>query len=100
LGAWLKGELEKLAGEFPKVIRRAKGLGFMLGIELAEKESIRGFARQEPTAAVQMVQRLHGAGLLTVPAGPQVIRMLPPLNLGREEAAEAVAIIRKVLERL
>src|ERR1035438_9792640 len=40
LGGWLKRELERLATTYPQVVRRARGLGFMLGLELAEKETI------------------------------------------------------------
>jgi len=36
LGAWLKSEIERLARTYPTVVKSARGLGFMLGIELAE----------------------------------------------------------------
>ena len=37
------------------------------------------------------------AGLLTVPAGPRVIRWLPPLYTTEAEAREGLAIMREVL---
>jgi acetylornithine/succinyldiaminopimelate/putrescine aminotransferase len=43
---------------------------------------------------------LHQAGLLAVPAGSRVIRLLPPLNLSRLEAAEAVGLIASVAAEL
>jgi acetylornithine/succinyldiaminopimelate/putrescine aminotransferase len=42
-------------------------MGFMLGIELAEK--IPAFAASDKSPALQFVNRLHAAGVLTVPAG-------------------------------
>ena len=37
LGEWLKRELERLVTNYPQVVKRARGLGFMLGLELAGK---------------------------------------------------------------
>ena len=39
-------------------------------------------------------------GLLTVPAGPAVLRWLPPLNVSRGEIDEAVSILVKTLEEI
>src|SRR5271163_3145623 len=36
LGGWMKAELERLAITYPSVVKNARGLGFMLGMELAE----------------------------------------------------------------
>ena len=65
LGGWLKAELERLAGAYPHVVRNVRGLGFMLGFELMEK--IPAFANSDKSAAMQLVNRLHDAGLLTIP---------------------------------
>jgi acetylornithine/succinyldiaminopimelate/putrescine aminotransferase len=43
---------------------------------------------------------LQEAGILTVPAGTQVIRLLPPLNLLQEQAVEAMQTIETVFERI
>ena len=40
------------------------------------------------------VTALDEAGLLTVAAGPKVIRLLPPLTVSNEEIDEAVAILK------
>ncbi len=47
-----------------------------------------------------MVDRLHDAGLLTVPSGTHAIRWLPPLNVSRAEIDEAAALLRGVLGKL
>jgi acetylornithine aminotransferase/acetylornithine/N-succinyldiaminopimelate aminotransferase len=98
LGARMKTEFERLAREYPAVVKNARGLGFMLGFELADK--IPAFAASEQSAAWQFCGRLHRAGLLTVPAGTAVIRLLPPLNLKPAEAAEGLAKIEEVVKSL
>ncbi|MFA6545832.1 MAG: acetylornithine transaminase [Limisphaerales bacterium] len=97
-GAWMKAELEKLAAQFPQVIKSVRGLGFMLGIELAE--NIPAFANTGKVASLNFVNRMHDAGVLTVPSGTQVVRFLPALNLRREDAAEGVALIAGVVKAI
>jgi acetylornithine aminotransferase/acetylornithine/N-succinyldiaminopimelate aminotransferase len=99
-GEFLKSGLQRLADDYPKVIRRARGLGFMLGLELAEKEKIPAFATSEMTASVQFVQRLHETGVLTVPSGGQIVRLLPALNLPRSQAEEGLSLIEAVVRQL
>ena len=98
LGAWLKAEIERLAKTYPTVVKSARGLGFILGIELAE--NIPAFAGSDQTPALQFVNRLHAAGVLTVPAGTRITRLLPPLNLTAYDAGEGIAIIEAVVKQL
>jgi acetylornithine aminotransferase/acetylornithine/N-succinyldiaminopimelate aminotransferase len=98
LGAWLKSEIERLAKTYPTVVKSARGMGFILGIELAEK--IHAFATSDKSAALQFVNRLHTAGVLTVPAGTQIVRLLPPLNLKPQEAGEGISKIEEVVKSL
>ena len=100
LGEWFTREIEKLAATYPQVVRRARGLGFMLGLELVEKEKIPALAGSDKTAAVQLVNRLHQAGVLTIPAGTQIVRLLPPLNLKPQEAGEGISKIEEVIKTL
>ena len=98
LGDWLKKELERLVKNYPGVVKNARGLGFMLGLELAEK--IPAFAASDKSAAIQMTNRLQHAGVLVIPAGTQVIRLLPSLNLKPQEAGEGIAQIEEVIKSL
>lgn len=97
-GAWLKVELEKLAAKNPQIIKSVRGLGFMLGIELAE--NIPAFENTGKVASLNFVNRLHEAGVLTVPSGTHVVRFLPALNLRREDAAEGLALIAGVVKAI
>ena len=97
-GEFLKSEINRLAKTYPTVVKGARGMGLILGIELAE--NIPAFAGNEKTPALQFVNRLHDAGVLTIPSGNQIARLLPALNLTRGEATEGVAIIESVVKKL
>ncbi len=98
LGAWMQSELDRLANDYPTVVKRSRGIGFMLGLELAEK--IPAFAASEKTPAIQFVNRLHAAGVLTIPAGNQIVRLLPSLNLKPQEAGEGISKIEEVVKSI
>jgi len=98
LGAWLQAELDRLARVYPGVVKGSRGLGFMLGLELAEK--ITAFAASDKPAAIQFVNRLQAAGVLAIPAGAQIVRLLPSLNLKPQEAGEGIAKIEEVVKGL
>jgi acetylornithine aminotransferase/acetylornithine/N-succinyldiaminopimelate aminotransferase len=98
LGAWIQAQLDDLAQKYPGVVKGSRGLGLMLGLELAEK--IPAFAAGDKSAAVQFVNRLHTAGVLTIPAGTQIVRLLPPLNLKPQEAREGMERIEEVVRSL
>lgn len=100
LGEFLKTGLSRLAEQYPSVIKGVRGLGFMIGFELADKDAIPAFAAQDKPASAQFVNRLHDAGVLTVPSGTQVIRLLPPLNLTRPQAEEGLGLIEQVVRGL
>jgi 4-aminobutyrate aminotransferase-like enzyme len=82
------------------VLRSVRGLGFMIGLELVDKGQIPAFSGNDKTASIQFVNRLHEAGVLTIPSGAQVIRLLPALNLTRGQAGEGLKIIETVTARL
>ena len=98
LGDWMKNELERLVQMYPTVVKNARGLGFMLGLELADK--IPAFAVSDKPASIQFVNRMHEAGVMTIPAGTHVIRLLPALNLEPQEAAEGIAKIEELVKSL
>ena len=100
LGEFFRNGITALAQKYPSVIKGPRGLGMMIGIELAEKEGIKAFAGSDKPAATQFVNKLHEAGLLTIPAGTEIVRLLPALNLTQAEAAEGLKIIEAVTAKL
>jgi len=97
-GEFLKSGLLRLADKYPELITMVRGLGLMLGFELSSQ--IPAFAGIEKPVSLQFMHRLHAAGMLCVPAGQQVIRFLPPLNLRQSEAEEALQILETILSSL
>jgi acetylornithine/N-succinyldiaminopimelate aminotransferase len=98
VGEFLKGELLRLSRQHPEIIKSVRGLGLMIGLELSPTIAV--FARENKPPALQLVNRLHEAGLLTIPSGNQVVRLLPPLNLRQSEAEEGIQIIASVTRQL
>jgi len=100
VGQWLRSALDGLVQRYPGVLRSARGLGLMLGLELVEKEKIRALSASDKNVSTLFVNRLHEAGLLTIPSGPQIVRLLPALNLTQVEAEEGVGVIEKTVRAL
>jgi acetylornithine/succinyldiaminopimelate/putrescine aminotransferase len=99
MGEELKSGLTGVAKKYPEVIQNVRGLGLMLGIELAPNiPNLPGDTNK--TAAARFAQLLHTEGLLVVPAGAQILRFLPPLNLRSDEAEEGISIVEAVAARL
>jgi acetylornithine aminotransferase/acetylornithine/N-succinyldiaminopimelate aminotransferase len=98
IGRFLMDGLIRLAGKYPGVIKIVRGMGLMIGFEL--QESIPSLAGSDKAPSAQMVAKLHEAGLLTIPAGSYVIRLLPPLNLSQADAAEGLQIIENITAQL
>jgi len=65
-------------------IREVRGLGLMIGIELKEK-------------AGPYVQALMEKGIIVLLAGANVIRLLPPLVITKEEIDQALKALQEVL---
>lgn len=81
LGAWLLGELRGLrSGQ----IREVRGLGLMIGLELRGK-------------VTPVLQQLMERGVWALPAGLNVLRLLPPLVIEQADLAQVVQVINEVL---
>lgn len=76
-----KQGLAAIADEFPGVIEGIRGTGLMLGLKCV-------------LPAAEVNAALRGEKLLAVPAGDNVIRLLPPLTLTDEEIQQGLARIR------
>ncbi len=76
-------ELDKLKKEYPKIIKEVRGVGLLIGLQLFEDQT-------------KFVQKLMDNKLLTIRAAENVIRILPPLNVKKNEIDLAIKIIKKV----
>ena len=83
MGRLLRARLEALVKRHPAILVDVRGMGLMLGIKCAVPNT-------------DMVNRLREAGLLTVGAGDNAVRVLPPLIVEKSHVEEAVAILDKV----
>jgi len=80
---YFHSELNKLKKEFPKIIKEVRGVGLLIGLQLQNDQT-------------KFIQRLMDNKLLTIKAAENVIRILPPLNVKKQEIDIAIKIIRKV----
>ena len=81
-GAWLVEALREL--NHPNV-REVRGLGLMVGVEL----------RGRVTPVLKAMQE---RGVLALPAGINVLRLLPPLIINRDELSQVVDAVRRSLD--
>jgi acetylornithine/LysW-gamma-L-lysine aminotransferase len=81
LGGWM---LERLADLPADKVREVRGLGLMIGIELRHK-------------VTPVLRALQEQGVLALPAGATVLRLLPPLVVSQEQLEIAAQAIETVL---
>ena len=88
-----------MARTYPGIVQNVRGLGLMIGIEFAPGiPNLPGDPSK--TQAIRLTSQLQAAGLLVIPAGASILRLLPALNLTRGEAAEGLRIVESVIARL
>lgn len=92
--------LEALRALHSPLIKEVRGIGLLLGIELASDFAERCGLTSGQAPAGYLVEQLHTAGLLSIPSGAHTVRWLPPLNVSRSEIDEAVTILSTVLAGL
>lgn len=83
VGTALKTGIENIQSDKIKGVR---GIGLMLGIVV------------DPEKRAEYVQAMMDKGLLTLTAGKDTIRLLPPLTLRLKEVNEALSIMKEVFE--
>lgn len=88
--ALLAEALTDLAIRHPQLVESARGWGLLQGLVLREKA---------PTAA-EVVKAAMAEGLLLVPAGPKVVRLVPPLVIRPRHIRKAVKRLEKALMAL
>ena len=76
-------KLNKIKDTHPNIIKSIRGKGFLIGIQLYEDQT-------------HFIKKLLENRLLTIRASENVIRILPPLNVKKNELDQALKIINKV----
>ena len=84
LGGWMQ---DRLASIESPLVRQVRGRGLMIGIEL----------KARVTPCLRMLQE---RGVLALPAGSNVLRLLPPLVIEQEQLENAARAIEAVLQEL
>jgi acetylornithine/N-succinyldiaminopimelate aminotransferase len=97
-GEHIKNSLLKIKSAYPQIIKDVRGLGFMIGVEF--HSNIPALGGSDKSTSLQMVNRFHEAGLLVIPSGTNIVRILPALNLKRNEADEGLGIFQTVVSAL
>lgn len=88
-------QFKKLANElllkYPNIIQEVRGWGLINGIEINVDTGI---------TAAMITKELMDEGLLVVPAGPQVVRFVPPLIVSESDIIQAMNKLENALIKL
>ncbi|MBC7908072.1 MAG: aspartate aminotransferase family protein [Rhodospirillaceae bacterium] len=87
MAAKLRQGVEAVCGQFPKVIEQVRGVGMLIGLKCLIPNT-------------ELQAKLMANGLLTVGAGDNVVRLLPPLIIRDAEIEEALDILTRTLSEV
>ena len=80
-------KLNQIKDIYPEVIKEIRGKGLLIGIQLYSDQA-------------KFIKKLMENKLLTIRAAENVIRILPPLNVKKNEIDQALKIIQKVCSEI
>jgi acetylornithine/N-succinyldiaminopimelate aminotransferase len=80
IAAILRRRLTALVAEYPAVFAEVRGAGLLLGL--------RGVVTN-----TEIIDRARAKGLLTVAAGDNVVRLMPPLIIDETHVDEAIGVL-------
>ncbi|WP_440934678.1 aspartate aminotransferase family protein [Candidatus Pelagibacter sp.] len=80
-------KLNKIQKKYPNLIKQIRGKGFLIGIQLYKDQT-------------EFIKKLMNNQLLTIRAAENVVRILPPLNVKKNEIDLAIRIIEKVCSQI
>ena len=87
MGLLFKQRLAEIKDRHSAVVAEVRGEGLLIGLRMVPPSS-------------EMVDELRNEKMITVAAGDNVVRLLPPLIIGEAEVAEAIARIDRACARL
>ena len=79
--------LNNLKEKYPSIIKEVRGVGLLIGLQLFNDQT-------------DFIKKLMNNGLLTIRAAENVIRILPPLNVKKNEIDLALKVINKVCDEI
>ena len=80
-------KLNLIRDKYPNIIKEIRGKGLLIGIQLY-------------TDQTKFIKKLMENKLLTIRAAENVVRVLPPLNVKKNEIDQALKIIKKVCSEI
>jgi acetylornithine/N-succinyldiaminopimelate aminotransferase len=87
IGILLKQRLAEIKDRYPSVITEVRGEGLLVGLRAA-------------VPAAELVNATRAEKMLTVGAGDNVVRLLPPLIISEQEMAEGIARLDRACAKL
>ena len=83
LSKYFLSNLNQLKEKYPYIIKEIRGRGLLIGIQLQKDQT-------------KFIEKLMDNRLLTIRAAENVVRILPPLNVKKNEIYQALKVINKV----
>jgi acetylornithine/N-succinyldiaminopimelate aminotransferase len=87
ISEYFLSNLNKIQNEYPNIIKEIRGRGLLIGIQLKMNQT-------------KFIKKLMDNNLLTIRAAENVVRILPPLNVKKNEINQSLKIIKKVCSEL
>jgi 4-aminobutyrate aminotransferase len=96
VGAHMKSRLDQLPKRFP-MVGDVRGLGLMIGIEMVRDQATK---ERAPELRDRLVQMCFERGVLLLGAGPNTLRICPPLVITKDQADFAVDTVEECLREM
>ncbi len=90
-GQQLRQGLQAIAVKYPTLVEEVRGWGLINGLELKA---------DSPITSTDLVKAAISQGLLLVPAGPKVVRFVPPLIVTAAEIDRALQLFEAAIAQL
>ena len=87
ISEYFLSNLNKIQNQYPNIIKEIRGRGLLIGIQLKVDQT-------------KFIKKLMDNNLLTIRAAENVVRILPPLNVKKNEINQSLEIIKKVCSEL
>lgn len=90
-GEQLRGKLKAIADKYPSLFSEVRGWGLINGMELKAESEL---------TSLDIVKAAMEQGLLLAPAGPKVLRFVPPLIVSSAEVEQAATILESTIAQI